>query len=105
MEGIAQVQTSNCIFCQDISFFLLAVINILPICVILIHNFPTKPESYCSNEGEIRLRGGTEKEGRVEMCLNNTWGTLCSSSWSDTEAAVACQQLGHASNCKTCNKK
>ena len=93
MEAIAQVQTSNCIFCQGIRLSFL-----VGICVILI---PTKLESYCISEGEIRLRGGTEEEGRVEMCLNNTWGTLCSSSWSDTEAAVACQQLGYAFNCKS----
>ena len=79
---------------------LLATINI---CKIWIHHSFSHhaPESYCSSEGEIRLRGGTEKEGRVEMCLNNTWGTLCSNSWSDTEVAVACQQLGHASSCKS----
>ena len=56
-------------------------------------------DSYCTDEGEIRLRGGAAKEGRVEICLNNTWGTLCSSSWGDTEASVACQQLGYSGNC------
>lgn len=57
--------------------------------------------SFCPSEGEIRLSGGTEKEGRVEICLNNTWGTLCSSSWNDIDASVACQQLGYSGNCKS----
>ena len=101
-EEIALVSTSNYIVCQDIRLNVVSynqhvdcVQNLDPSLLF------TPPESYCSSEGEIRLRGGTEKEGRVEMCLNNTWGTLCSNSWSDTEAAVACQQLGHASSCKS----
>jgi len=56
-------------------------------------------DSYCTGEGEVRLRGGASKEGRVEICLNNTWGTLCSSTWSDAEASVTCQQLGYSGNC------
>lgn len=45
--------------------------------------------------GEIRLRGSTDyKEGRVEICLNNEWGTVCDQMWSVTNAGVVCRQLG-----------
>ena len=52
----------------------------------------------CS-EGEIRLvNGNSEMEGRVEICLNDEWGTVCDQMWDDTDAGVVCQQLDLQSN-------
>jgi len=49
--------------------------------------------------GEIRLRGGTnQREGRVEICIDRIWGTICDTSWDNREAQVACRQLGFSSN-------
>ena len=48
--------------------------------------------------GEIRLRdGATSFEGRVEICYNNAWGTICNNSWSTNNVNVACRQLGFRS--------
>ena len=44
--------------------------------------------------GSIRLQGGTPMQGRVEVCYNNVWGTVCDHFWEDAEARVACFQLG-----------
>ena len=47
--------------------------------------------------GSIRLRGGTSTmNGRVEVCLNGDWGTVCHDHWSTVDANVACQQLGYS---------
>ena len=48
-------------------------------------------------DGQIRLRGGfTQREGRVEICIDRVWGTICDNSWDRYEAQVVCRQLGHS---------
>ncbi len=45
-------------------------------------------------QGDIRLQGGTRLQGRVEVCNNNVWGTVCDDIWGAVDATVACRQLG-----------
>ena len=45
-------------------------------------------------QGAIRLQGGTTTQGRVEICNNNIWGTVCDDNWKEADAQVACRQLG-----------
>ena len=44
--------------------------------------------------GDIRLQGGTSTQGRVEICINNVWGTVCDDFWGTSDAQVVCRQLG-----------
>ena len=50
--------------------------------------------------GELRLAGRIHTttytiSGRLEVYINNTWGSLCSNGWDISDATVACKQLGY----------
>ena len=50
--------------------------------------------------GHIRLRGGsTAHDGQVEICNSNqVWSSVCATGWGDSDAQVACTQLGYSSS-------
>lgn len=49
--------------------------------------------------GSIRLMGGSSNmEGRVEVCVDGDWGTVCDDGWSTVDANIACRQLGFSNS-------
>ena len=41
------------------------------------------------------VNGTTANQGRLEICFNGVWGTVCDDSWTNNNAKVVCRQLGY----------
>ena len=46
-------------------------------------------------ENAVRLVGGLDRNaGRVEVCVLETWRTVCDRQWTVEDSSVVCRQLG-----------
>ena len=57
--------------------------------------FPGGVGSVC-HENSVRLvnEGGSLFEGRVEVCVEQVWSSVCDNLWDEVDAQVVCRQLG-----------
>ena len=49
-------------------------------------------------DGDVRLQDGTDpSNGRVEVCQDGMWASVCSDKFDENDASVVCRQLGYTS--------
>ena len=62
----------------------------------LLHTKMCFNHSEICNDGDIKLSGSSySSQGRVDLCINGTWGTICSDYFDINDANVVCRQLGY----------
>ena len=65
-------------------------------CIIITAYLIESAEQSNCTDGEVRLvDGNSPHEGRVEVCVNEAWGVICSNGWDISDGNVVCNQLGH----------
>lgn len=57
-----------------------------------VHNSHAVP----CDDRDVRLVEANVGTGRIEVCTNTLWGTICSNSWDSVDASVACKQSGYS---------
>ena len=68
-------------------------------CLIIITSAANTTTYGACSDGEIRLGDSIDdysewtRRGRVELCINNAWGTVCGTSFSIPDAQATCNQL------------
>ena len=85
----------SCLIAVSYLFFIVVIIKFYIAIFIT-----TGSNGDCTN-GDVRvLNGSASYEGRVEVCVNGEWSTVCGDSWGYNEAYVVCNQTGYGNTSK-----
>lgn len=74
----------------------MAVLVIAIASLLLLQATAASAEKHCVEKGAARVVGvpGNHLVGRLEVCVNEEWGTVCNNGFDTNAAIVVCRQLG-----------
>ena len=81
-------------FCVKGDLFVKCVLTNNNVFCIIIFLCSGHCNDYCEH-GSLRLVNGGTYYGRLEICINFVWGTVCDDSFYTNDAKVVCRQLGY----------
>ena len=92
LHTVPIVNHIKCVFCYATAFFKIKRQHLK--CFIIYFILLVKDS--CTT-GSLRLiaEPNTHK-GRIEICMDGVWGSICSRYWDNNDARVACHQLGYS---------
>lgn len=97
LQQCVSTRTHNCVHLEDAGVTCVSKcihLGILYQHLCVYFTFQKKTTIVCV-EGDIRLVNGmVPYEGRVEVCDQQAWSTVCDDSWGAVDARVACRQAG-----------
>lgn len=97
LTGCNRHETDAGVGCGEYNYLMYYFISRCDLSPDHIAALPLPQDQDCAR-GSVRLQGGNSTHGRVEVCVEGVWGTLCGSFGDNSlEARSVCALLGHAS--------
>ncbi len=86
------------VVCQGIFNCVLAFFTLIP----LFSSDPSTTKNADCSDNNVQLVNGSRSDlldGRVEVCINRAWGTVCSEGFNDEDAQVVCGSFKGSGEC------